>query len=115
MKGNLLFLKDLLEPSRTEVICIWLQYKKNLYTDKLDNIANKYNNAYHRIIKMKPIDVIPSTYFVSSKEINYQDPEFKIGDVKISTYKNVFEKGYLPNRSKEVFVIKKVKNTVPRI
>ena len=58
---------------------------------------------------MKPIDVIPSTYFVSSKEINYQNSEFKIGDVKISTYENVFEKGYLPNRSKEVFVIKKLK------
>ena len=30
---------------------------KNLYNDKLDDIANEYNNTYHRTIKMKPIDV----------------------------------------------------------
>ena len=28
---------------------------KNVYIDKLDDIANKYNNTYHRIIKMKPL------------------------------------------------------------
>ena len=32
----------------------------------------------------------------------------------ISKYKNVFAKGYTPNWSVEVFVIKKVKCTVPR-
>ena len=54
-----------------------------------------------------------STYIDSSKEINYKDPEFKIGDiVGISKYKNIFAKGYIPNWSGEVFVIKKVKNTV---
>ena len=38
----------------------------------------------------------------------------KVGDpVRISKYKNIFSKGYTPNRSEEVFVIKKVKNTVP--
>ena len=26
---------------------------KNVYIDKLDNITNKYNNTYHRTIKMK--------------------------------------------------------------
>ena len=30
---------------------------KNVYTDKLDDIVNKYNNTYHRTIKMKPVDV----------------------------------------------------------
>ena len=51
----------------------------NVYIDKLD-IVNKYNNTYHSIIKMKPVDVKPSTYIGSSNEINYQDPKFKIGD-----------------------------------
>ena len=47
------------------------------------------------------------------KLINYQDRKFKIGDiVRISKYKNIFAKGYTPNWSEEVFVIKKVKNTV---
>ena len=50
----------------------------------------------------------------SSKEVNDKDPKFKVGDhVRISKYKNIFAKGYTPNWSAEVFVIKKVKNTVP--
>ena len=47
---------------------------------------------------MKPADVKPNTYIESSKEINYQDPKFKIGDIiRISIYKNIFAKGYVPN------------------
>ena len=87
---------------------------KDVCIDKLDDIVNKYNNTYHITIKMNPVDVEPSTYTESSKEVNYQDPKFKIGDiVKISKYKNIFAKDYVPNWSEEVFVIKKVKNTVP--
>ena len=45
---------------------------------------------------------------------NDKNPKFKVGDhVRISKYKNIFAKGYSPNWSEEVFVIKKVKNTVP--
>ena len=29
---------------------------KNVYIDEVDDIVNKYNNTYHRTIKMKPID-----------------------------------------------------------
>ena len=62
---------------------------------------------------MKPVDVKPSTFIDSSKEINYEDPNIKIGDiVRISKYKNIFAKSYVPNWSEEVFLIKKVKNTV---
>ena len=80
---------------------------KNVYIDKLDDKVNKYNETYHDTIKMKPVDVKPSTYIDSSKEINYQDPKFKIGDiVRTSKYKNIFAKGYVINWSEEVFVIK---------
>ena len=45
---------------------------------------------------------------------NKKDPKFKVGDhVRISKYKNVFAKGYIPNSSEEVFVINRIKNTVP--
>ena len=55
-----------------------------------------------------------NTYFNSSKEINDKDPKFKIGDiVRISEYKNIFTKDYIPNWSEKVFVIKKFNNTVP--
>ena len=63
---------------------------------------------------MKPIDVKDNTYINVDKKINNKDPKFKVGDhVRISKYKNIFAKGYMPNWSEEVFVIKKVKNTVP--
>ena len=87
---------------------------KNVYSDKLDDIVNEYNNTYHRTIKMKPIDVKDSTYINIDKEVNDNDPKFKVGDhVRISKYKNTFAEGYTPNWSKEVFVIKEIKNTVP--
>ena len=87
---------------------------KNMYVDKLDDIINEYNNAYHRTIKIKPVDVKDNAYIDSSKEVNDKDPKFKVGDhVRVSKYKNIFAKGYTPNWPEEVFVIKEVKNTVP--
>ena len=86
---------------------------KNVYIGQLDDIVDKYNNTYHTTIKMKPIDVKDNTYINTSKEINNKDLKFKVGDrVRISKYKNIFAKGYMPNWSEEVFFIKKSKNTV---
>ena len=86
---------------------------ENVYIDKLDDIVNEHNNAYYTTIKMKPIDVKDNTYINTNKETNDKDPKFKVGDrVRISKYKNIFAKGYTPNWSEKVFVIKKVKNTV---
>ena len=87
---------------------------KNVYINKLDDIVNEYNNTYHRTIKMKPIDAKDNTYININKEVNDKDPKFKVGDhVRISKCKNIFAKGYTPNWSEEVFVIKEIKNTVP--
>ena len=86
---------------------------KNVYIDNLDDIVNKYDNTYHSTMKMKSANVKSNTYIDSSKEINDKNPKFKIGDnVRISRYKNVFAKGYTPNWSENLFVIKKVKNAV---
>ena len=86
---------------------------KNVYSDQLDDIVDEYNNTYHTTIKMKPIDVKDNTYINADEDINKKDLKFKVGDhVRISKYKNTFAKGYMPNWSEEVFVIKKVKNTV---
>ena len=82
---------------------------KNVYTDKLDNVVNKYNSTYHSTIKMKPVDVKPSTYIDSGIKSNYKNSKFKVSDhVTISKY----EKGFVLNCSEKVFVIKKVKNIV---
>ena len=87
---------------------------KNVYIDKLDDIAGEYNNTYHRTIKMKPVDVEDNTYIDFEKEVNDKDPKFKVGDhVQISKYKKIFAKGYMPNWSEEVFVVCKIKNKAP--
>ena len=63
---------------------------------------------------MKPVDVKDNTYIDFKKEINDKDPKFKVDDhVGISKYKSIFAKGYTPNWSEEVFVVSKIKNTVP--
>ena len=89
---------------------------KSVYIVKLDDIVKKYDNAYHTKIKMKPVDVKPSIYINSCKEINNKDPKVNSGNiVEISRYKNLFPKDYVTNWSQEAFVIRKVKNTVPSI
>ena len=81
-------------------ICKYItSISKNVYIDKLDDIVNKYNNTYHSTIKMRSVDVKSSTYIDSSKGINEKGLKFKIGNtVKISKYKNIFVKSYVPNR-----------------
>ena len=87
---------------------------KNVYIDRLDDIVKEYNNTYHKSMKMRPVDVKDNTYIDFNKEVNEKNPKFKVGDhVRISKYKNIFAKGYMPNWSEEIFIIKKIKNTVP--
>ena len=63
---------------------------------------------------MKPVDVKDNAYVDSKKEVNGKDPKFNIGDhVRISKYKNNFAKVYTPNWCEEVFIVSKIKNTVP--
>ena len=87
---------------------------KNVYFNVLDDIVNKYNNTVHRTIKMKPIDVTNDSFVEYNEDSNKKSPKYKVGGhLRISKYRNIFTKGYVPNWSEEVFVIKKVKNTVP--
>ena len=63
-----------------------------MYIDKLDDIVYKYNNTYHRSIRMKPIDVNSSTYIDFNKENNKEGPIFD-NQIRISKYKNISAKG----------------------
>ena len=108
------FVAERFRPLKSKIYKHTTSILKNVYIDKLNDIVDEYNNTYHTTIKMKPINVKDNTYINTDKEINNKDPKFKVGDhVRISKYKNIFAKGYTPNRSEEIFVIKKVKNTVP--
>ena len=53
---------------------------KNVYIDKLDDIANKCNNTNHSTSKIKSVDTTLNTYIDSSKKINEKHPKFKIGE-----------------------------------
>ena len=87
---------------------------KNVYIDVLDDIVNKYNNTVHKTIKMKPTDVTNDSYVEYNEDSNKKCPKFKVNDhVRISKYKNIFAKGYVPNWSEEIFVVNEIKNTVP--
>ena len=87
---------------------------KNIYFDVLDDIVDKYNNKYHRTIKMKPINVKSDFFAEYNEKSNEKDPRFKVNDrVRISKYKNIFAKGYAPNWSEEIFAVKKIENNVP--
>ena len=114
-EGNSVAAERFIRTLKSKIYKYMTSISKNVYIDKLDDIVDEYNNTYHTIIKMKPIDVKDNTYINTSKEINNnKDPKFKVGDrVRISKYKNIFAKWYMPNWSEEVFIIKKVKNTIP--
>ena len=99
---------------KTKIYKYMTSVSKNVYIDKLDDIVNEYNKTHHRKIKMKPVDFKDNTYINFKKKVNDKDPKCKVGDhVRISKQKNIFAKRYMPNWSEEIFVVSKIKNTVP--
>ena len=113
MKGNLWLLKGLLETLKNKIFKHMTAVSKSIYFDVSNDVVNKYNTV-HRTIKMKAIDVTSDSYAEYNEDSNKKDPKFKVGDhARISKYKNIFAKGYTPNWSEEVFVVSKIKNTVP--
>ena len=114
-EGKSVIAKRFIRTLKNKIYKYMTSISKNVYIDKLDDTVKEYNNTYHRSIKMKPVDVKDNTYIDFKKEINNnKDAKFKVGDhVRISKYKNIFTKGYMPNWSEEIFIIKKIKNTVP--
>ena len=66
---------------------------KIVYTDKSGDIVKKYNNKYHRTIKIKPVDEKSKTYINFNFENIHNDLKLKVGNyVRISKYKNIFAK-----------------------
>ena len=74
-----------------------------MYIDKLGDMVKGYSNTYHRTIKMRPLDVKDNAYISTANGVNDKAPIFKVGDpVRISKFKNIFAKGYMPNWPGEV-------------
>lgn len=101
------------------------------WTDILPKLLAEYNNAKHSTIRMPPNDVNTRNegqlMFTVYNYTRQQQPQlkkrrqrqptttkFKVGDsVRMSKYKHVFEKGYTPNWTTEIFTIRKVLSTNP--
>lgn len=87
----------------------------------LQCITAEYNNTLHRTTKHKPIDIntcnatqVMHNIYKTGQSRNTKTSKLQSGDhVRISKYKGVFEKGYTPNWSTEIFTITKVNNTNP--
>ena len=89
---------------------------KNVYFYVLNDIIKNCNNTYHKTIKMKSINVNTNYYAEYHVDSNKKDPDpkFQVCDhIRISKWKNIFPKGYTPNWSEDVFVIRKIKNIFP--
>ena len=113
-EGKSVAVERFIRTLKTKIYKHMTSVSKNVHIDKLDDMVDEYNNTYHRTIKMKSVDVKDNRYIDFKKEVNDKDPKFKVGDhVRISKYKNIFVIGYTPNWSEEIFVVSKIKNTVP--
>ena len=94
-----------------------------VYWDKLDKLVNNYNNSKHSSIKMTPVEaskkknekIVQSNLYGDSIYLKPDKSKFVVGDyVRISKFKRkVFDKGYTPNWTEEIFIINKVLATKP--
>ena len=92
--------------------------KTSRWIDVLSDVLDSYNRSRHRSIGMAPIDVVPENADEVAKRLYPPKPPLKykydVGDrVRIAKYKHVFQKGYLPNWSEEVFEIAEKHPTYP--
>ena len=66
------------------------------------------------LLKWNLFGVTDDSYAEYNEDFNRKNPKFKVGvHVRISKYRNIFAKRYTQNWSEEVFVVSKIKNTVP--
>ena len=111
--------------NRTIKTKMWKQFTvqgNTQYLDMLPKLVKQYNNTRHSSTKMTPTEASKKknegvVYFnlYGDMEISKQKPKFKVGDkVRISKYKrNVFDKGYTPNWSEEIFTVDEIQHTNP--
>jgi len=130
-------LKDLLDKNSTEneenlSVCerwnrsiktkMWKQFTvqgNTRYLNTLTEILKQYHNTKHSSIKMTPTEASKKknegTVYFNLQKQSSSKPKFKVGDkVRISKYeRKVFDKGYTPNWTEEVFTIDKIQYTNP--
>ena len=111
--------------NRTIKTKMWKQFTvqgNTQYLDMLPKLVKQYNNTRHSSTKMTPTEAskkknegaVYLNLYGDMEQLSSK-PKFKIGDkVRTSKYKrNVFDKGYTPNWSEEVFTVDKIQYTNP--
>jgi hypothetical protein len=108
--------------NRTLKTKIWKYFTHNNtfnYANVLDDLLHSYNNTHHRTIdrapssvKRKDVDALHAKMFPLATRV--VPAKFKVGArVRISKTRRVFDKGYLPNWTVELFTVTKVLDTNP--
>ena len=105
---------------------IWKTFSlrnNTVFIDKLQDLVEEYNKSFHRSIKMTPEEAskkknekkVFANLFGNLLLRKHKRKKFNVGDkVRISQFKRkVFDKGFSPNWTEEVFVILKVLETNP--
>lgn len=112
--------------NRTLMSKMWKAFSLNgsyKWVKTLQEVTELYNNTIHRTIKMKPSEVtsenaenILHTQYKKNNLLNTENNnKYEINDyVRISKYKTLFEKGYTPSWSTEIFQVYKILSTNPK-
>lgn len=111
--------------NRTFLNKLWRQFSlqgSHNWLTHFEKIVNTYNRTKHRTIKMRPIDVnernqnilLRSVYKLNGTINANETSKFQLNDyVRISKFKTIFEKGYTPSWTTEIFKITKILPTHP--
>lgn len=107
---------------KTKMWKYFTQKETEKWIDSLPDLVYSYNHTFHSSIGMKPVDAIKEenedvvwyNLYGAFLANDFGTPKYKHGDsVRITKYKTIFSKGYLPNYTEEVFQIKQVIYTKP--
>ena len=90
------------------------------YVDVLQDMVHSYNNTFHRTIGQAPSSVkkedvpkLREKMYGIDNDVNAR-VKLKVGDkVRISKTRRTFDKGYLPNWTKEIFSVSEAIATTP--
>ena len=116
-KGKSVVAERFIRTLKSKIYKYMTSISKNVYIDKLDDVVDKYNNAYHTTIKMKPIDVKDNIYIYiyiyiyinADKETNNKDPKFKVEYQEYQNTKRFLLKDICLTGVKKYLLLKKLK------
>ena len=113
--------------NRTLKSRMWKYFTANetrKWIDIVQQLVNDYNNSFHNTIKMSPVEAskldntttVWNHMYGAYLSAKYNVPKYKLGQtVRITKYKSIFDKGYLPNFTEEFFKIKEVRIGRPTV